>query len=281
MLCTLNYADRVFLEQQRRNTRTALSPGGADQVFSFSPSDLEEDFRAKHREILSQPRGAGYWLWKPYLVLRTLRLLQEGAFLFYCDAGAFFIRSLRHLETFCLERDLWLLPFDLPFIEEQYTKAEAFEILGCDTPAYRETNQILASFFLVRNGEPARGFFEEYLRYAQDPLCLTDRLTVPQREDFIEHRHDQSLFSLLCKKHGLASFRDPSQFGDFNYFRKGKEWELHGGKRRRVVYREHPESTYPRILIAQRRDRGLALLKYRLDILRKDLKLRLAGYRFR
>ena len=48
-----------------------------------------------------------------------------------------------------------------------------------------------------------------------------------------------------------------------------------------MVYREHPESTYPRILIAQRRDRGLALLKYRLDILRKDLKLRLAGYRFR
>lgn len=281
MLCSLNFADRHFLDQQRRNTETALRTGEVDHVFAYSPFDLEDSFRRRHEGILSQPRGAGYWLWKPYLVRRTLDLLPPGAFLFYCDAGAFFVRSLRHLERFCLRRDLWLLPFDLPFVEEQYTKAEAFRILGCDGPAFRESPQILASFFLVRNVEEARGFFDEYLRYAQDPLCLTDLLEEPQREDFIEHRHDQSLFSLLCKKHGLESFRDPSQFGDFNFFRRGRDWEPHRGIRRRLVYREHEESDYPRLLIAQRRDKGLALWKYRLDILRKDLMLRLRGYRFR
>ena len=32
---------------------------------------------------------------------------------------------------------------------------------------------------------------------------------------FLEHRFDQSILSLLCKKHKIEPYRDPSQFGVF------------------------------------------------------------------
>lgn len=43
-------------------------------------------------------------------------------------------------------------------------------------------------------------------------------------QTFIEHRHDQSVFSLLSKKYKLQAFRDPSQFGNIaiKYFSNSK-----------------------------------------------------------
>jgi hypothetical protein len=35
-----------------------------------------------------------------------------------------------------------------------------------------------------------------------------------QYADFIEHRHDQSIYSLLCKKAKLVPFRSPFVFGE-------------------------------------------------------------------
>jgi len=35
---------------------------------------------------LSRRRGAGLWLWKPYLINRTLATMEEGALLMYSDA---------------------------------------------------------------------------------------------------------------------------------------------------------------------------------------------------
>ena len=32
-------------------------------------------------------------------------------------------------------------------------------------------------------------------------------------DGFIAHRHDQSLFSMLCKRHGLPGYRLPTQYG--------------------------------------------------------------------
>jgi hypothetical protein len=51
----------------------------------------------------------------------------------------------------------------------------------------------------------------------------------------MEHRHDQSVFSVLSKKHGLPVFRDPSQFGN-------------------GVLDDFPNSTYPQLIVHSRRE---------------------------
>ena len=87
MIAAVTCADERYQKAMKYNARTARKKGGVDRVYMYSVSDIDPEFREKNRHILSQPRGNGYWLWKPYFIARTLRLLQEGDYLVYCDAG--------------------------------------------------------------------------------------------------------------------------------------------------------------------------------------------------
>ena len=45
-------------------------------------------------------------------------------------------------------------------------------------------------------------------------MRLINLLGLPYHEGFIEHRHDQSIFSILIKKYSIKVYRDPSQHGN-------------------------------------------------------------------
>lgn len=67
MIIAANYADRKFQRAQRLNSKTARQ-WGADRVIEYTPGDIDPAFRAANREILDNPRGGGYYLWKPYVL---------------------------------------------------------------------------------------------------------------------------------------------------------------------------------------------------------------------
>jgi hypothetical protein len=228
----INYANEVFKSSQIKNSETGRDIGGFDEVISYSPKDIDSNFYNKNIEILSQKRGAGYWLWKPYFILKTLTSMQDDDYLFYCDSGAHFIQSIDPLIKLSQEINQDIICFNVEHIQKDWTKRDAFILMDCDKPKFLETKQILAGFILVKKSKFSIDFFNEFLEYAQDPRILTDldnQLGQHNYATFKEHRHDQSLFSLLCKKHNLKTFRDPSQYGnDF------KEY--------------YPTSTYPQIL---------------------------------
>ena len=88
------------------------------------------------------------------------------------------------------------------FTEAEYTKRDAFVLMGCDAPRYAETPQRFASWFLLRKGRWATDFASRYLAHARDPRILTDAANTtgrPNHPGFVDHRHDQSIFSLLTK----------------------------------------------------------------------------------
>jgi hypothetical protein len=60
-------------------------------------------------------------------------------------------------------------------------------------------------------------FLSEWIFYAQDERIITDienQCGLPNFSEFVDHRHDQSIFSLLIKKYKIIPYRDPSQFGN-------------------------------------------------------------------
>ena len=89
-IIAINYADDNFTDAQKLNTWTAKHLGRASRVIEYGPKDMDEVFWESNKDILSRSRGGGYWLWKPYFIARTLRLLQEGDYLVYCDAGIYY-----------------------------------------------------------------------------------------------------------------------------------------------------------------------------------------------
>lgn len=245
MKIAINYADDKFKNQQGYNTKTAYRKGKVDLVIEYTPKDLDIDFKTKYDHILSQKRGGGYWLWKPYIILKTLAKVNEGDYVIYCDSGAFYTDKVDKLIEAMKKYNDDLMAFELPLIEKQWTKKETFQLMDCNDELYLEDNQILATYFVIRKSNYTIDFFNKYFEYCKDERILTDYMDKDnQYKCFIEHRHDQSIFSLLCKKEGIVPYRDPSQYGD-------RPWD-YAAYDRLVKYKKYLNSDYPRIVMSQR-----------------------------
>lgn len=232
MKVLVNYADESFRSRQLLNSQSGLAVGGFDEAWSFGPQDIDAEFARRTQRILSQRRGAGFWLWKPYFVLRALERLSEGDYLFYADSGSVFLDSVDRLIEVSTTADQDLLCFELEHPERTWTKRDAFVLLDCDHPRYAESKQRLASFSLWKKSAETVSVAEQWLKASQDERLITDspnEMGLPNWEGFQDHRHDQSVFSLLTKRAGLPAFRDPSQFGN-------------------PYFAEYPGSEYPQLI---------------------------------
>ncbi|CAH1001880.1 hypothetical protein LEM8419_02788 [Neolewinella maritima] len=216
-LVLLNYADRQFRSAQRLNSRSGKGIGGFDGAIAYGPDDIDAQFAIQHKDTLTAARGGGYWLWKPHLILRTLRQLRPGDWLFYCDAGAVFVGSIQPVVRLASELGLDVVTFEVEHLERQYTKRDVFVELSADVPSITDTPQRCGGFQLYRVSKQAIDFAATLLARSTIDGLITDSPNRFGREnypDFIAHRHDQSILSVLSKQWGIPAFRDPSQFGN-------------------------------------------------------------------
>lgn len=217
-IIAITYANEKYAKAAILNKRSAIKVGGADEAIIYAPNDIDSDFKKKNIEILTQEKGNGYWLWKPYFIYKTLRSMDEGDILFYTDAASVCIDSIWKLVNVMERENQYQMIFSLGTdrIESEYTKRDAFILMNCDEEEIRKTPQADASVILFVNNTKNREFCREYLEYAQDKRILTDidnELGENNYFNFKMHRHDQSILSLLAKREGILFFRDPSQFG--------------------------------------------------------------------
>lgn len=215
----VNYSNKSHFFSQKQNTNSALNIGGFDNVFSFNVGDLDATFLKENEAILSQTRGAGYWLWKPYVIKKALSLINDNDILMYSDSGISFIKEIDEIVDIMDSTEEKLLLFELEDIHpnKRWTKRDCFILMGLDTEPYLSKNQLLASYILMRKNEFVIKFIDEWLEYAKDYRIITDTQNecgLPNYSEFMDHRHDQSILSLLGRKYNIKNIPDISQFGD-------------------------------------------------------------------
>ena len=217
----INYADQGYYEAQKLNTSTGLSVGRLERAMAFGRKHLDAAFLARNRQVLDSGPGAGCWLWKPYVVVTALRqAMQEGELLFYADSGCHFVASAKPVIDLCRnvqERPVLLFSLAPDYLNRHFTKRDCFHYMGLDEPRFTDAIHLTASFFLCIKTPATLAFFEEWLRYAQDPRILThipNTCGLPDYPDFFQHRYDQSILSLLARKYRVATAPDISQWGN-------------------------------------------------------------------
>lgn len=209
----INYAENRYLKAQSMSTASGYV-FGFDNVMQYSKGDLATTFYMDNNHILDQSRGAGYWLWKPYLILETLKNIKDGDILMYIDSGACFVSHAGTLFKMLDTQDIVL--FDMPyFYNRTYIKRDCFELMGCTEEMYRIGAHWNGAFQLYRKSEESIKFVTEYLEWCKDERILTDlkSTTGPEDNSFVDHRHDQAVLSLMAIKYGIKPNIDPSQFG--------------------------------------------------------------------
>ena len=188
---------------------------GIDRFRLWTPRDLPADFRRGRESILRQKRGAGYWLWKPFIILETMREAAEGDVVIYCDAGVEIGGDLSPLVEIASRKGIVLFS-NRPHMQKEWTKRDAFVLLDADSPRYWDAGQLMGGFMILQNNARARDFVNKWLAAMDDERVLTDapnRAGAPNFSEFREHRHDQSILSILAMRENIEIFRDPSQNG--------------------------------------------------------------------
>ena len=240
----VNYATNRFLKAQKRLNKSARK-FGIGHCLSYTDKDiLHTDFYEKNKEILNQERGAGYWLWKPYIILQALKQANDGDVIIYSDSGAEIIASLQPLINLSLNRK-GLIFFQVPcytttFVNKSWTKRDCFILMEADNKAFHQAQQVAGSPSLFIKNQANIDFIQQWLHYCEDPRIITDQPNTCGKKnypEFYDHRHDQSVLSILVKKNGLEIFRDPSQFAAHLKLEKFRvEGELPDG----VAYSDTP-----------------------------------------
>lgn len=211
------YADERFYKQKLRFKRWIERQKKEGLVFlAYGPSDIDEDFYRRNKVALDNPKGGGLWLWKPYFISQTLMRMSENDLLFYFDAGSI---PLVDVTEFVLLFDQYedpVISFSLPFKEIYWTKADVFERLAENRSGGADDNQVMASFIFIKKCYESSKFIDTWLYFCvQNNSELLFDSSAPQIDGFVEHRHDQSIFSVLYKRFGFVPVRDISQFGFF------------------------------------------------------------------
>lgn len=163
-------------------------------------------------------RGFGYWQWKPFVVCDVIGRAREGDTVFYLDGrcGGPQGGSIGWLDKF-ISGDLDgdkpdAVAWKMRYVERAWCTGDLMNKFGIDFDSDDgRSGQFSAGFFALRvNGRTVdlvRRWKEFSLKFPE--LCRDEQSKIPNHGEFIENRHDQSVFSLLIKtlsKQGLAVF---------------------------------------------------------------------------
>jgi hypothetical protein len=216
----------IFGTSQYKNSINSLvrsSSNFFNKIHIFNEENIDFDFYKKNEKILSSSRGAGYWLWKPYFILKVLNSVEEGDIVFYVDSGNVFINDPSPILNNISENNNIIL-FDnrdgmtdgssaQNFIS---VKKDCFVLMNCDTDEYVYGNHLNASYQIYLKNEMSIKFVTEYLNYCENFDIISDS---PNKygsnyPGYYDHRHDQSILSILSIKYKIKPLVDPSEWGN-------------------------------------------------------------------
>lgn len=207
-----------------------------DVYFLLDEKSIKKEYAQKYNNILSEKRGAGYWLWKPYLIDRLLSLMKDNDILMYCDSS---ISQINNLDpVLSLTRSRHIIPFivnDGRGDEREVCKRDALILTDSDNESIWSrplSGQLGASYIFLRKTDKTVRIVKKWLAFCEDERIISDKENVmgkPNYPMFIDHRHDQAVLSLLCKQNNLTPIYDITQYG--NNFRN-ESWGqlLHHGR---------------------------------------------------
>lgn len=104
--------------------------------------------------------------------------------------------------------------FQTQFPEQEWTKGEVLDFFSA-SPSARNSGQIMGGVMLLRNSDQVQSLVREWVRLAlEGGQSLFSDNTRASNPTLIEHRHDQSVLSVMIK----MKFKSMTVLDDETYF---------------------------------------------------------------
>lgn len=242
----LTFADSRLQRTLNRITRQAKRMNAYDEVLALTEQSLDQDFKSTFaKQLRFGTRGFGYWCWKPQIILQVMRNMSDGDLLQYTDAGChlnpngrdrlleYFSMagaSYKGVIAFSAKEPEFPLVYDgrklFDYPDRKWIKGDLLDFFGVRGRAdVLETPTIGAGIIFFRKCDESMRLLKEWIDVFTRDFSLID--DSPSRtlnlDGFIEHRHDQAIFSVLCKLNNVSTvsayeYYYPSTKGD------GADW---------------------------------------------------------
>jgi hypothetical protein len=194
-----------------------------DGCINYTDKNKDWDFVTKYNNIFTDTRGYGFWQWKPLIIQDALSQVDYGDFVLYVDSGNCIINNLDYIFTACDQHEIVLFENrDGNYQQEvhkniQWTKRDCFVMMDCDDEKYYNAPQVDASYQVYKKTDKVMEFVEEYKKFCSNENIISDlpNITKSNLQGFIDHRHDQSVLSLLAAKHNIPLLPEPSEWGNY------------------------------------------------------------------
>ncbi len=216
---TVNYhktVDRICDEAKQMNVFT--------DVIGLKDDYLKNntEFWEQHKDFMeNNPFGYGYWLWKPYVVKKQLELMNDNEILCYIDAGCVLnnnptaINRFKQYVNIVKNNEYGLVSFELPGKEYEWTKMDTIQHLNAVN--IMTTKQLVGGIFIIRKTERNVHMVNKWYNACCNYNIINNNPSISQNHpSFNEHRHDQSIWSIIRKQEGSVILKDETFFKNPN-----------------------------------------------------------------
>jgi len=149
----MSFGNQKFYGALKRIKKQSEELNIFNNIYIYDDNILKNDnnFWEEHGTfILNNPRFYGYAVWKPYLILKTLYLMNDNDILLYCDAGCELnISGLSRLHQYfniINNSNYGILSFKLCHLEKTWTKMDLINYFN--SQKFLNTPQILSGIII-------------------------------------------------------------------------------------------------------------------------------------
>ena len=207
----VSFADKRFKPSLDRLTVELSSFKIIDNIYLFDDSSFDKEYRIKYKNRFSD-KGFGFWMWKSYFVKKVLDKINDGDYLIYCDAGCKLNfqgeKRLKEYLTIINENETGILLFEqIGDIEKYWTKGDLFNYFSVNQNIeITDTPQMFAGVIIIRKNTISVKFVFEWFNICHKHYdLLNDKPSKTTNfSEFIQHRYDQSVISVLSKVYKCA-----------------------------------------------------------------------------
>ena len=187
-----------------------------EKIKVYGLNDLS-DQKKKQIESFQKKRLFGYASWKPEIILNFIKNIPKDSIVQYSDVGCHFnnkgVERLKDYMMIADKSEILAFQYKMPnfnlekelkfqiYFEKQYTKSDLFKFFNLenDSPIV-SSEQIWSGTMFFKNNTKTEIFLKKWLEICNVNHLIDDTPSIEiNHDEFIEHRHDQSAFSILCK----------------------------------------------------------------------------------
>ena len=193
---------------------------GMDDLSVSTRKQIENFFKNKKKRLF------GYGCWKAEIIKNFLKKVPNNSIVQYTDVGCHLnINGLKRLKQYfnlCNKKGILTFQYKLPrqkklkpfknmkfqrYLEHEYTKMDLYKyLIKKNKTKIFNSEQIMSGIIFFKKNKFSinlLNIWEKILK--KDNLIDDSKSFLSNHKKFVEHRHDQSAFSLICKKKRVYS----------------------------------------------------------------------------